>query len=148
MAGRPGLIKSARYLSSPVSQFFFKKWFSSINWPICAYSFPVSTKLPSSDTLPGFYILLLRRTLCTNPVWSCATVLQRKAATKLTAGQLILLQRLDYIDWNPGRLRETGGNILDEIMAIVPVLSWRSSGQTVLFFNLQHTGIDRYDYRT
>ena len=48
---------------------------------------------------------------------------------------LNLALRLEYVDWNVGKFRETGGNISDEIMAIVPAVSWRPSGQTVLRLN-------------
>lgn len=43
--------------------------------------------------------------------------------------------RLEYVDWNVGKFQETGGNISDEIFAIVPAVSWRPTGQTVLRLN-------------
>jgi hypothetical protein len=46
-----------------------------------------------------------------------------------------LALRLEYVDWNVGTFRETKRNISDEITAIVPALSWRPSGQTVLRLN-------------
>jgi hypothetical protein len=46
-----------------------------------------------------------------------------------------LALRLEYVDWNVGKFRETGGNIADEIYALVPAISWRPTGQTVLRLN-------------
>ena len=46
-----------------------------------------------------------------------------------------LAVRLEYVDWNVGSFTETGGNISDEIYALVPAVSWRPTGQTVLRLN-------------
>ena len=46
-----------------------------------------------------------------------------------------LAVRLEYVDWNVGSFSETGGNISDEIYALVPAVSWRPTGQTVLRLN-------------
>lgn len=43
--------------------------------------------------------------------------------------------RFEYVDWNAGRFRETDTPIADEIVGIVPGLSFRTSPQTVLRFN-------------
>lgn len=43
--------------------------------------------------------------------------------------------RLEYVDWNDGTFRETGGNIGDEIWAIVPAISFRPTAQTVIRIN-------------
>ncbi|SNS77842.1 hypothetical protein SAMN05421640_1201 [Ekhidna lutea] len=43
--------------------------------------------------------------------------------------------RLEYVDWNVGTFRETGGNITDDIWAIVPAISFRPSAQTVIRLN-------------
>jgi hypothetical protein len=43
--------------------------------------------------------------------------------------------RLEYVDWNAGRFRETGGNIADELIGVVPGISFRTSPQTVLRLN-------------
>ncbi|MFH6983323.1 hypothetical protein [Marinoscillum luteum] len=43
--------------------------------------------------------------------------------------------RLEYVDWNDGTFRETGGNIGDEIWAIVPAISFRPTAQTVIRLN-------------
>lgn len=40
--------------------------------------------------------------------------------------------RLEYVDWNVGRFRETGGNIGDELWSIMPGVSFRPRPQTVL----------------
>ena len=49
--------------------------------------------------------------------------------------------RAEYVDWNIGKFKETGGNISDEIFAIVPAISFRTSSQTVLRLNY------RYEWR-
>jgi hypothetical protein len=40
--------------------------------------------------------------------------------------------RLEYVDWNVGRFRETGGSIGDELWSIMPGISFRPRPQTVL----------------
>ena len=47
--------------------------------------------------------------------------------------------RFDYVDWNTDSFRETGDNIGDDLLAIVPALSWRPVAQTVLRFNYRYT---------
>ena len=49
--------------------------------------------------------------------------------------------RAEYVDWNVGTFNETSGNIADEIFAIVPAISFRTSPQTVLRLNY------RYEWR-
>ncbi len=46
--------------------------------------------------------------------------------------------RAEYVDWNVGTFNETGGNIADEIFAIVPAISFRTSPQTVLRLNYRY----------
>jgi len=43
--------------------------------------------------------------------------------------------RFEYADWNVGTFRETGGNIGDNLWAIVPGVSFRPTAQTVIRFN-------------
>lgn len=43
--------------------------------------------------------------------------------------------RLQYVDWNIGTFKETGGNIADNVFAVVPAISFRFSSQTVLRLN-------------
>ncbi|MEQ9403763.1 MAG: hypothetical protein RIM99_09275 [Cyclobacteriaceae bacterium] len=43
--------------------------------------------------------------------------------------------RLEYVDWNVGQFNETGGNISDDLWAVVPSLSFRPSSQTVIRIN-------------
>ena len=50
--------------------------------------------------------------------------------------------RFEYVDWNVGTFNETGGNISDDFISIVPGLSWRSTSQTVLRLNY------RYNWQT
>ena len=46
-----------------------------------------------------------------------------------------LAVRLEYVDWNKGTFKSTGGNISDDVYAIVPAISWRPTPQTVLRLN-------------
>jgi hypothetical protein len=46
--------------------------------------------------------------------------------------------RLEFVDWNIGRFKETGDNISDTIWAIVPAMSFRPSAQTVLRLNYRY----------
>ncbi len=46
--------------------------------------------------------------------------------------------RLEYVDWNKGTFKSTGGNIADEVFSISPAVSWRPVPQTVFRFNYQH----------
>ncbi len=46
--------------------------------------------------------------------------------------------RVEYVDWNLGTFNETGGKISDEVFAIVPAISFRTSAQTVLRLNYRY----------
>lgn len=46
--------------------------------------------------------------------------------------------RFEFVDYNLGHFRETGGNIGDEIWAVVPSLAFRPAGPTVLRLNYRH----------
>lgn len=46
--------------------------------------------------------------------------------------------RLEYVDWNVGTFRETGGDIGDKLWAIVPGISVRPTAQTVIRFNYRY----------
>lgn len=46
--------------------------------------------------------------------------------------------RFQYVDWNIGTFKETGGNIADALFAIVPAISFRTSAQTVLRLNYEY----------
>ncbi|OQP54519.1 hypothetical protein A4H97_21330 [Niastella yeongjuensis] len=46
--------------------------------------------------------------------------------------------RLEYVDWNKGSFKSTGGNISDEVFAFVPAISWRPTPQTVIRLNYRH----------
>ncbi|OQP61741.1 hypothetical protein A3860_31240 [Niastella vici] len=48
---------------------------------------------------------------------------------------LNLAVRLEYVDWNKGTFKSTGGNISDDVYAIVPAISWRPTSQTVIRLN-------------
>jgi hypothetical protein len=48
---------------------------------------------------------------------------------------LNLAVRLEYVDWNKGTFKSTGGNISDDVFAIVPAISWRPTQQTVIRLN-------------
>lgn len=46
--------------------------------------------------------------------------------------------RLEYVDWNVGKFAQTGGNIADDFMSIVPAISWRPGQQTVIRLNYRY----------
>ncbi len=46
--------------------------------------------------------------------------------------------RLEYVDWNRGTFKSTGGNISDEVFSIVPAISWRPTAQTVIRANYRY----------
>jgi hypothetical protein len=43
--------------------------------------------------------------------------------------------RVDFVDWNAGHFRETGGAIGDSFFAVVPAISFRPTAQSVLRIN-------------
>ena len=49
-----------------------------------------------------------------------------------------LAVRLEYVDHNVGTFRETGGDIGDEVWAIVPAISFRPVPETVIRLNYRH----------
>lgn len=55
---------------------------------------------------------------------------------------LNLALRAEYVDWNRGRFNETGTNIQDDFVSIVPGISWRPTAQTVVRLNY------RYNWQT
>ena len=48
---------------------------------------------------------------------------------------LNLACRLEYVDWNVGTFKETGGAIGDELWSIMPAISFRPTSQTVFRLN-------------
>jgi hypothetical protein len=46
--------------------------------------------------------------------------------------------RLEYVDWNVGKFKATGGNIADDIFSIIPAISWRPGPQTVIRLNYRY----------
>jgi hypothetical protein len=46
--------------------------------------------------------------------------------------------RIEYVDWNKGTFKSTGGNIADDVFSIVPAISWRPGAQTVIRFNYRY----------
>ena len=50
--------------------------------------------------------------------------------------------RLEYVDWNRGNFKSTGGKISDHVYSIVPAISWRPGSQTVFRLNY------RYNWQT
>lgn len=51
---------------------------------------------------------------------------------------LNLACRLEYVDWNKGKFRETGDNIGDDTKSIMGSVSFRPNTQTVLRLNYRH----------
>jgi hypothetical protein len=62
----------------------------------------------------------------------------RKPMLGFKKSSLNLALRLEYVDWNVGTFDVTGGNIADDIFAVVPGISWRLGNQTVLRANYRH----------
>jgi hypothetical protein len=50
--------------------------------------------------------------------------------------------RFEYVDWNVGHFIETGDTIREDIVSVVPGISWRSNAQTVIRLNY------RYNWQT
>jgi hypothetical protein len=50
--------------------------------------------------------------------------------------------RTEYVDWNNGKFNETGTNIREDFVSVVPGISWRPTSQTVVRFNY------RYNWQT
>jgi len=48
---------------------------------------------------------------------------------------LNLACRLEYVDWNVGRFKETGGTIGEDVWSIMPAISFRPTTQTVFRLN-------------
>ncbi len=46
--------------------------------------------------------------------------------------------RVEYVDWNNGHFKSTGGTIADHLFAFVPAVSWRPTAQTVLRLNYRY----------
>jgi hypothetical protein len=46
--------------------------------------------------------------------------------------------RLEYVDWNKGSFKSTGGNIFEETWSIMPAFSFRPTSQTVFRFNYRY----------
>lgn len=46
--------------------------------------------------------------------------------------------RLEYVDWNVGIFKETGGNMSEDFVSIVPGISWRPTPLTVLRLNYRY----------
>lgn len=51
---------------------------------------------------------------------------------------LNLACRFEYVDWNKGTFKETGGNIADDLWSIMPAISFRPTQQTVLRLNYRY----------
>ncbi len=43
--------------------------------------------------------------------------------------------RLEYVDWNVGKFKQTGGNIADDLWSMMPAISFRPTAQTVFRLN-------------
>jgi len=50
--------------------------------------------------------------------------------------------RFEYADWNVGEFAETGEDIAEYVVAVVPGISWRPTSQTVIRLNY------RYNWQT
>lgn len=61
--------------------------------------------------------------------------LMRKRLLGFDDAVLNIACRLEYVDWNVGTFRETGGDIGDELWAVVPAISFRPKSGTVIRLN-------------
>lgn len=59
----------------------------------------------------------------------------RKAVFGFEQSVVNVSMRLEYVDWNKGSFKSTGGNISDHIFSIVPSISFRPVPQTVFRIN-------------
>ncbi|MBA4056807.1 MAG: hypothetical protein C0490_18985, partial [Marivirga sp.] len=50
--------------------------------------------------------------------------------------------RAEYVDWNKGKFIETGTNIREDFISVIPGISWRPTSQTVIRLNY------RYNWQT
>jgi len=62
----------------------------------------------------------------------------RKQILGWEKAKIMIGLRLEYADFNQGKFKETNGNISDHIWAIVPTISFRPVGNTVLRFNYRY----------
>lgn len=46
--------------------------------------------------------------------------------------------RFEYVDWNIGTFNETNENIYDEVISVLPGISWRPTSQTVVRLNYRY----------
>jgi hypothetical protein len=46
--------------------------------------------------------------------------------------------RLEYVDWNVGKFKETGNNIGEDVWSIMPAISFRPTSQTVIRLNYRY----------
>jgi len=46
--------------------------------------------------------------------------------------------RFEYVDWNIGKFTETGTNIREDVVSVMPGLSWRPFAQTVIRLNYRY----------
>ncbi len=51
---------------------------------------------------------------------------------------LNLACRLEYVDWNVGTINETGDNIGEDLMSVMPAISFRPTSQTVFRLNYRY----------
>lgn len=46
--------------------------------------------------------------------------------------------RIERVDWNIGKFKETGDKIYDEVFSFMPAISWRPIPSTVIRFNYRN----------
>ncbi len=49
-----------------------------------------------------------------------------------------IAMRMEYVDWNIGTFKDTGGQIADDLWSIMPAISFRPTPQTVLRWNYRY----------
>jgi len=46
--------------------------------------------------------------------------------------------RVEYVDWNVGKFKQTGGNIADDTWSVMPAISFRPNPETVFRLNYRY----------
>jgi len=52
-----------------------------------------------------------------------------------------LAVRLEYVDWNKGAFKSTGGNISDHLYSVMPAISFRPTPETVIRLNYKYNWV-------
>lgn len=62
----------------------------------------------------------------------------KKSVLSWEKATISLACRLEYVDWNVGTFKETGGNIADDLWSVMPAITFRPTAQTVFRLNYRY----------